>query len=94
VSDAYAALPREAVAPPPRAAARAHRAAARGGARALRGALRGGLEGRGVPPERVLALVKALVAEAATGAEPPLRETGALTHEAVQRSVDAYYAAA
>jgi hypothetical protein len=37
-----------------------------------------------VPPERVLVLVKALVADTARAAEPPLHETDALTQEVVQ----------
>ena len=52
------------------------------------------LKWTGVPPERVLVLVKTLVADTARSADPPLHEAGALTHDVVRWSLDAYYAAA
>ena len=51
------------------------------------------LKGEGLPPERVLVLVKALVTDVAKAAEPPLYEAGPLTEEVVRWSVDAYYSA-
>jgi hypothetical protein len=73
-----------------REAARAHRAALREELTHFVRRLKVG----GAPPERVLVVVKSLVAEAAKSAEPPLRDVGPLTDQVVQWSLDAYFTAA
>jgi hypothetical protein len=73
-----------------REAARFHRAALRA---ELEHYVRG-LKRGGVPPERMLVVVKSLVADTAKATEPRLPETGALTQQVVQWSLDAYYSAA